>query len=737
MQDDTPQFEERDLAAIVRHEISGAMDYDQSELSTKRSRALEYHRGEMTDTPAREHGSRVTSRDVADTVSWMLPGIMRVFMASDRMAEYEPTIREGVPPQMAEDHADQASDYAGYVFFKENAGYRIVYNATFDALLLGFGIVKHWWDETPEEEISFHSGLTAEQAAVLLSGDDAEVEILAQSEGQPAVVMDEMGQPVQVPTFDLKIKRTTRYGCLKLDSIEPENFLIDEAAVTIDEARFVAHRDPYVTRSDLIERGFDRDAVDELSADNNILDTEEAYSREHDVSLIDNAMMRSQQRVDLYECYLKIDVDDDGIAELVQVWYAGDAGAGKVLEWSVWEDDVPFTDIPCYPTPHKFDGESVFDRTEDVQRVKTILTRQALDNLYAHNLPMQEVETGSVENPDILVSPKFGGIVWRKPNKQGPAVIPHVVPFVADKVFDANAYFDAVIEKRTGVSRTMMALDPEALQNQTATANQNARDASYSQVELVARNMAELGWRRVFRQLLKLVVKHQDRARIIRLRGEFVEMDPRHWNASMDCTVNVGLGTGSRDRDMAMLQVVTQNQLGLIDRLSAAGFVDRALEMYPKLLSALRKMAESAGLKNVEAYYPEIGEEDLQAMMQQHQQRASQPPLEVQLKQMDMETDANRNKVEAEGDIIKSQAELEADLSAKAADRDTQIAVEQMRITAAQQTKEAELLLRREEIASRERIELAKLKDREAERAERAKQDNRPDSPGGSGAQAA
>ena len=102
---------------------------------------------------------------------------------------------------------------------------------------------------------------------------------------------------------------------------------------------------------------------------------------------------------------------------------------------------------------------------------------------------------------------------------------------------------DMVISKRTGVSRTTMALDPEALQNQTATAVQNQRDAGYSQIELVARNMAELGWKRVFKAVLKLIVKHQDRPRIIRLRDKFVEMDPRVWNSSMDCTINVGLGT--------------------------------------------------------------------------------------------------------------------------------------------------------------------------------------------------
>ena len=82
-----------------------------------------------------------------------------------------------------------------------------------------------------------------------------------------------------------------------------------------------------------------------------------------------------------------------------------------------------------------------------------------------------------------------------------------------------------------------MALDPETLQNQTATANQNQHDAAYSQIELIARNMAELGWRRVFRQMLRLIVKHQDRSRVIRLRDRWVEMDPRHWNANMDVTI--------------------------------------------------------------------------------------------------------------------------------------------------------------------------------------------------------
>jgi hypothetical protein len=276
-------------------------------------------------------------------------------------------------------------------------------------------------------------------------------------------------------------------------------------------------------------------------------------------------------------------------------------------------------------------------------------------------------------------------------------------------VLAATEYFDRIIEKRTGVSRTMMALDPEALQNQTATANQNARDASYSQNELVARNMAELGWRRVFRALLRLVVKHQDRPRMIRLRGKFVEMDPRQWNANMDVTVNTGLGTGSRDRDMAMLQMVAANQVGILKELAVAGFKQEAIDIIPKLRLTFVKQAESAGIRNPDMFYPDFDEQKLEGMRQQAEAASRQPPLEIQieqarlqaqgqLKQVELQAQQQTEMVKAEGNKVKEAAQLEADLVAKQADRETEL-----------QLKAADMEIKREEIASRERIEMMKM----------------------------
>lgn len=676
------KLEEMDLKALLSEEIQSAIAYDDTELSRKRAQAMEYYRGEMSDTPAMPGRSSVVSRDVADTIGWMLPGIIRVFTASDQMALCEP-VRPG-----DEEFADQATDYINYIFMKDNPGYRILWDSTHDSLLQGNGVVKHWWDDKEECDYYEQSGMTEEQIAILLS--EQGVEVVAQKPGEPQKVMvpDEMGNLVEqeIQTFDLKLKRVTMAGRVRVDAIEPEDFLLDREARCIEDARFCAHRD-YKTRSDLIEMGFPRDLVEGLGAEPLMYDTEEKIAREDEFRSYNDVASESMQLIELFECYLKVDADGDGIAETVRAYYAGDKGAGELLDWEVWEDDVPFSDIPCEPVPHRWEARSVTDETLDIQRIKTVLTRQFLDNLYWVNNPMMTAEHGTVENPEMLKAPKFGATIYHKKGSTPPVPLP--VPFIGDKALLGLQHFDQVREMRTGVSRSTMALDPEALQNQTATANQNQKDAAYSQVELIARNQAELGWKRVFKQILKLIVKHQDRPRTIRLRDEWVEMDPRAWNAGMDVTINVGLGTGSRDRDMAMLNNVVQSQFALTDRMAAAGFMDQAIAMIPKIIHTLQKIGESAGLKNADSFYPDISEEDVPMLVQRAQEMANKPDPEVQKAQMKIAADAEKAKADAQLDLQKMQ--IEAQFRAQEMQMEHQRKIEQIN---------AELVLKREQLAA-------------------------------------
>lgn len=686
------KLDETELKALLAHEIRSAITYSESEIAPHRARAIEYYRGEMPDVPALPGRSAYTSRDTSDVIGWMLPGIIRVFSASDRFGIYEPETERDEP------FADQATDYANFIFWRDNNGYRVLWDATYDSLLFGNGIVKHYWDDKEECEYSEHSGLTEEQIALMLAQGGDDVEVVAQRRGEPQIVefIDEQGNRAaqELATFDVKVKRIRTRGRARLECIAPEDFLISRDAITIEDARFLAHRQE-VTRSDMIEMGLDRATVEQLPMENmSMLSSEEKIAREESWGGIEDTAHRSMETVELYECYIKADADDDGIAETIRAYYAGAQGAGELLDWEVWDDDVPFTDIPCEPVPHRWEARSVFDETEDLQRIGTVLTRQMLDNLYASNLPMREAEEGSVINPEALLAPKFGNIIWRKRGSQ--PTVPHEVPFVSGEALSALQHFLMVREMRTGVSRSTMALDPEALTNQTATAVNAQKDSAYSQIELIARNQAELGWRRVFKQILKIIVKHQDRPRMIRLRDEWVEMDPRHWSANMDVVINVGLGTGSRERDMAMTGQIMNVMREMMAGLMQAGLPDMALRMTPKLLKVAKKFTESAGIKQPEEYWPEIDDETVEQVIQQKQQEAQNAP---DPKMAEAQARMEIEKVKLQSDMEAQKAKFQFEIQVKQAELAMEREREQMRLAAEAEARKIDAELKRMQIA--------------------------------------
>jgi hypothetical protein len=654
--------DEKKLEAIVSQQIELAKAHDKHELAGGRAKALDYYLGKMDEyIPVEVNRSKVVSRDVADTMGWMLPGIIRVFTASDRMAVAEPVGEEDVQ------FARQATDGLNYVFWKDNKGYEIVYAATWDALLVGNGIVKTYYDETPVYTTSFHSGLTDDQRAQLLMGDDEgeAPEVLAQSE-KPTV--DPMTGE-QIVLYDLKIKRKKADGKFVVEAIPPEQFLIHEDAITTDDAAFTAHWERK-TRSDLVAMGYNKDDVAAIPEASRTETPEEAARRVFSGS--NDASDKSMEFVDYYECFIRIDVDDDGEAELVRVCFGG-GKKGKLLHWETWEDENPFDDIPCEPIPHRWAARSVADETMDVAEIKTVLARQGLNNLYATNNPQRHV-AGKIDNPDELINPTFGGVVF---SSVGTTITDLVVPFVANHVFEAMAQQDEVIQRRTGVSRQGMALDPETLQNQSATANQNAQDASYSQVEQIARNMAEWGWSKVFRKLLKLLVKHQG-PRSLMMNGKPIQIDPRFWNADMDVTINVGLGTGSRDRDLLHLQGVLATQTGLIDRFMAAGAADDAIDMLPKIVRTMEKMAESAGIRNPEDFYPEYTQEKVAQLKQMAAQPKTDPKIELEKAKIQLQMQLEQQKMQAA--VEKEKAQMQADLEVKMAEMQASMAAEKQKL---------------------------------------------------------
>lgn len=746
-------FDESRLKGILDNEIAIAENYIRSELTPYRERAINYYNGNINDVPVVEGRSKYVSRDVSNVVGWILPDVMRVFTASDRIVDCLPETEADEPA------CDQAADYLNYCFWRDNPGYQIMWDATWDALVNKDGIVKQFWDIRENVKYHTYTGMTEEEIAVILSEDNsdeadenssyyvkvevvekskpyfqdvpAEIEIppVADPMMQPPMVdmrsagmesmepeadpdmmgmaeepalpaetteLEEMTVMQPVALFDVRIRRTTKMGRLVYQTVAPENFGTDPNALDLHTNwRFQFEKSIDLTRSDLIKMGFERERVDSIPAYAARLVSPEDLARRNLITRQYDTPEHAMERINLYECYVKADINDDGIAEVVRVMYAGHAGGSNILDWEEWDDETPYDKIPCTPVPHRLASDSIADEVVDLAKFKTVLGRQLFDNLYQVNMPMPIVEKDSVLNMEALINRQIGVPIIKKASSA--PVQWDVTPFVGDKILAAMDHLDGVIEMRTGVSRASASLDPQALQNQTATAAQINRDASHSQVELIARNQAELGWKRVFQKSLKIVVKNQDRARTIRLRDKWVDMDPRQWNIGMDIVINVGLGTGSRDRDMAMLNNIMMTQQADLQQLQAAGFVDEALDMVPKIIKTQIKMAEAAGVKSPETYYPEITPERLDEMKDTAKAAAGQddPKLRAEKEKAAAEMAMKSQQMQADAEIKTQQMQIDAGLKSKQLAAEIQLKREQMT---------AEFALKREQMAEELRL---------------------------------
>jgi hypothetical protein len=660
---------ENEIKAILDSEIHDALGYIETETTEARRKAIQYYNREGFGNEV-EGRSTIVTGEVAEAIDGALPAILRVFTQSDEAVRFEPS------GPGDEEKAKQATEYCNWVFYRDNPGVTIMHTWFKDALLQKNGILKVYWDEKEEVNTESYENLTQEELTILLS--DEQYEVVEQEEIQvgeqpvpptPEQMMmaqqtGQLPEPVMQPVFvyNVKIKKIDRKGRVVIENVPPEEFIISKKARDIGSTPFCAHR-KLVTRSDLVAMGYPEDVVNDLATYEDLEFTPEKVARytQGEQPLDRQSLDHSMQEIEVYECYIRIDEDKDGIAELRRIVYAG----MEVLE-DEEIDYVPFASVCPIPMPHKFFGHSLADRTMDLQLIKSTITRQILDNLYLTNTPRVTAVEGQV-NLDDLLTQAVGGVVRVK----NPAAIGQLsIPPVAAQSFPMLQYLDQIQEKRTGVSMASQGLDPNILQNTTATAVAAMQNAAASKVELMARMFAEGGVRDMFKKILHLLCKYQDKPRVVRLRGKYVSIDPREWDSSYDVTVNVGLGTGNRQEQMAMLAMVLQKQ----EQLLGQGGIGQALVGIAQYRATLGRFIESAGFKDSTEFFREIPPEAEQAMAQTQGQ--PDPQMMMLQQQMQMQLQAAQAKAQSDIQIDQAKAQAEIQLAREKAMAEIQLARE-------------------------------------------------------------
>jgi hypothetical protein len=688
------QLGDDELSSIVKAEIANSDGLSGSELANQRTDNLERFFA-MPYGTEQEGRSSVISPDVRDAIGWVMPTLIRIFTSGERVCEFEPEEEGDI------ESAKQATEYVNFIWNRDNSGFMNFYTWFFDGLLSKEGTLKIYWNKTEKTKRERYSGLDDATFAKVVNQEG--VTVSEHTEYQQPVIMPTLrgeGAPTEVSkTFhDLVITKTQKCGRVCVDPIPPEEYLISRDARTAAEARLEGHKRRR-TLSDLIEEGYPKDKVNDLVSDEAASTDGQEIVRDEgsaqDVTMgLQQPLNPAMRQVWVYECYIKVDVDGDGIAEMRKVTCAGPGYA--ILDNVAWDAPKPFVSLTPLPLPHRKVGLALADITKIWQLLRTTILRQYLDNLYLSNNQREEVVAKFIVDPQEALSHKPGQKI--RVTQPG-SIVPIAVPQIGSAALEGLNYLDQLKENATGVSARTQGLGSNKLHD-TARGEQMLMTAAMGKIELIARVYAETGVKEAFRLIHKLACMYQDQPRMVRLTGkDFVPVDPSQWNADMDMTVSVGLGTGDPERQLFAATAIGTLQ----EKLFPMGMVtpDNAMQTCEMVVNA-------TGQKGVERFFtkpdpnaPPKPDPEMAKVQAQAEADKAKAGMDAQIKGQQMQQDAAMQAQSQQAEAALKQQAMTEEFALKRWQIEQEMALKREQLV-------AELQLKREqmqaELAMKERL---------------------------------
>lgn len=654
---------ESDLVSIIKAHRSDSLGSAGGELSAERASALDHYHGRAYGNE-QEGRSAVVSRDLSETVDWAMPAIMRIFTQSGNLAEFDPVGPED------ERLAEQESDYTNQVIMRDNNGFIVLHDAIKDTLLLKNGYVKHYWEETEKVKTEEYSGLTIEDLTRLMSDlqyDGSEVEI----KGQEERLIDIGGQ--MVPVFDIELQVKCKTGKVVVEAVPTEEIRVSRRCRgSLQTSPFTEHV-TIKTRSELVEMGMGKDFVYSLPAwDGNDNDSE-VLARDSVTDESGNggstATDRSMDEIEYCEAYLKVDWDGDGLAELRKIVTVSDKiPPGK--EWNEPISAVPITGFTAKRMAHRHVGESLDDDLADLQEINTTLFRQLLDNIYLTNNQQYAVNE-RVNLADFMQSVPGGVKRIKGLDPVNGSYEPIMAAPIVGQILPVIDFVNVVKENRTGISRSSTGLDPDVLKQATKGAFLENLNRASQKIEMITRMLAETGVKEMVLQVHSLLNRHQDKPRVVQMRGTWETINPQEWRERTDLTVRVGLGTGNEEDKRQRLLLIAQAQ----EKLAQLGLVG------PKqAYNLFADLTETMGFDMPEKYA--INPDSPEYKPPQSQSNALAEAEEVkgqfamQREQMSNEFKMALEQMKQEGQSAAKMAQMMMDLANREADRRSKEAIE-------------------------------------------------------------
>lgn len=588
------QLTEREIVALVDQEFESSMGAPEGEISNERAKAWRYYNSQPLGNEIDGKSKFVTS-DVSDVVDGIMPSLLKMFTDKDNLVSFDPVGPED------EQLSRQETEYTSYVFWKKTEDpFMALYSWFWDALVQKNGIVKAWVDESEVVTEETYSNLSEIELFKLLEDEELE-----------PIERDERVDPELGVLHDVRFKRTCKKKRICVEPVPPEEYRIssDANAVNPSKARMVG-QERKMKRSDLISMGFDASIVMDLPAESRDWDSPEKNSRRGIDEDREGYPDPSQEEVGVREAYIKLD-SGNGKSELRQIFVSN----GHLLS-NEPADRQPFHVLTSKPLPHKHFGTCPAEMVMDIQDITTTITRQMLDNAYRVNNPERAVWEQAIgeHTLDDLMSTEIGKINrFERPVSESYQEM--TTPFTAGQMFPVLEWWDKTKRDRTGVHSDADGLDPTQLKHIQNTVMSAQMDIARGKIETIARIFAETGIKSLFLHIHELIRKHTDKAEVVKLRGDWVPVDPSSWRDRFDVTVNIGLGIASRESNLIHLNAVKEIQKEMV----TGGGMNLTVTPQNIYKTAL-EIARNANLPTPEAYFTDPGDQTAPPSSQEQQQ---------------------------------------------------------------------------------------------------------------------
>lgn len=515
------------------------------------------------------------SFDLWSVVEWLQPSILKSFFGSDRIISIS-----GVSGEDA-DRAERVMKLLQWQLTVKNQGYRIFKNWFSDALVTNLGILKCYWKRETEKRRNRGVFDQAGLVGLIQKG----VKILATEPdfltGTAAVEYEE-----EVVTTNHPVVEVVRPGDIRFTpdgrTLKECSMVAHRKRVTIDHLRREARRGVY-----------DADAVEEVAAaSDGVSDTPTLLEQE--MNDAEDDMYRREQsekgrvQVEVYECYMKTDIDDDGLLEDAIVTVCD-----KKLLRAV---ENPYGRVPLFELVPFWDTYQVWSKTglaeiiEDTQDLRTGLLKQVSIALGLANQPRCLVNSQAVADWDEFEE----GLQYVRCNGDPrEAIFPIPTNGLSAMNFQMLEYLSGMLEQWTPTTRYNQGTDARSL-NKTATGINMIMTASQQRQEEIVRNFAETGISELFRFLIKLNQMYLDEPQVVRLQNDVLRFAPDDLDGDYDLSVDASSGIGARDSKVQVLTSYLREMWPEAMRVGAA-----SVEQF---VMAGQKLLKLMGVEDAEKY---------------------------------------------------------------------------------------------------------------------------------------